>query len=495
MVPSLDASATRLDRVLDVLVRAGRALTLSPDLRDALAQVAEAVVSDFGDRCEIEIISPESLRIAAGQVSNDALGDAISEPLSDGHDTFGTITCRSAAANGFDEIARKALNIVATELGVVIAGQALTRREHRVADRLQRALLPENLPEVQGGKFYAAYRPASDEAEVGGDWFDAFHLPDRRVAVSVGDVAGHGLEAAVVMGEVRQAIRTAAVDAQSPAAVLDYVNRIIGFREPVEIVTAIFGIYDPVASTLSYATAGHPPPLFALANGLVRRMPSGSLPLGCVESLGSRDWTVTLPAGAQAIFYTDGLVENERDLIAGEKRLIDAVKALTLERQASGAICADPALAVEERIFNGAPNRDDAAVLVLSREAPVSRYVFSAVDTVSPIARAIVADELDELEIESERRFGVLVAIGEAIANAVEHAYHGGEPGLIRFETAREDGLFIVTVEDFGRWRPFVRREERGRGIELMHAFMDGVQIHSTHESTRIVLKVQLAGD
>ncbi|HEX3671367.1 MAG TPA: ATP-binding protein, partial [Candidatus Cybelea sp.] len=81
------------------------------------------------------------------------------------------------------------------------------------------------------------------------------------------------------------------------------------------------------------------------------------------------------------------------------------------------------------------------------------------------------------------------------IANAVEHAYHGGEPGLIRFETAREDGLFIVTVEDFGRWRPFVRREERGRGIELMHAFMDGVQIHSTHESTRIVLKVQLAGD
>ncbi|HEX3672461.1 MAG TPA: PP2C family protein-serine/threonine phosphatase, partial [Candidatus Cybelea sp.] len=412
MVPSLDASATRLDRVLDVLVRAGRALTLSPDLRDALAQVAEAVISDFGDCCEIEITSPESLRIVAGQAFNDESGDVIAETLSNGHETFGTITCRSAAVNGFDEVARKALNIVATELGVVIAGQALTRREHRVADRLQRALLPEHLPEIQGGKFYAAYRPASDEAEVGGDWFDAFHLPDRRVAVSVGDVAGHGLEAAVVMGEVRQAIRTAAVDAQSPAAVLDYVNRIIGFREPVEIVTAIFGIYDPVASTLSYATAGHPPPLFALANGLVRRMPSGSLPLGCVESLGSRDWTVTLPAGAQAIFYTDGLVENERDLIAGEKRLIDAVKALALERQASAAIFADPALAVEEKIFAGAPNRDDAAVLVLTREAPVSRYVFSAVDTVSPIARAIVADELDELEIESERRFGVLVAIG-----------------------------------------------------------------------------------
>ncbi len=296
------------------------------------------------------------------------------------------------------------------------------------------------------------------------------------------------------MGEVRQAIRTAAVAAQSPAAVLDYVNRIIGLREPVEIVTAIFGIYDPETSTLTYASAGHPPPLFALANGLVRRLPSGSLPLGCVESLGSRDWTVTLPAGSQVVFYTDGLIENERDLIAGEKRLVDAVKALTLERRVAGAVCGDPALAVEERIFNGASNRDDAAVLVLCREAPISRYVFSAVDTVAPIARAIIGDDLDGLGIDDERRFGVLVAVGEAVANAVEHAYRGGDPGLIRFEMAREEGLFVVTVEDFGRWRPFVRREERGRGIELMHAFMDGVQIHSTHESTRIVLKAQLAG-
>ena len=159
MVPSLDAPATRLDRVLDVLVRAGRALTLSPDLRDALLQVAEAVISDFGDRCEIELTAPENLRVAAGRVLDDESGDVIAEPLRDGRDILGTITCRSAAPNGFDDVARKALNIVATELGVVIAGQALTRRERRVADRLQRALLPEHLPEIQGGKLLRRLPP------------------------------------------------------------------------------------------------------------------------------------------------------------------------------------------------------------------------------------------------------------------------------------------------------------------------------------------------
>ena len=103
------------------------------------------------------------------------LYDSIVESLGDGRSTFGTIACHTASALGFDDAARKAVRVLATQIGLVISGQAIAQRGHRVADRLQRALLPEHLPEIPGAKFYAAYRPASDEAEVGGDWFDAFH--------------------------------------------------------------------------------------------------------------------------------------------------------------------------------------------------------------------------------------------------------------------------------------------------------------------------------
>jgi anti-sigma regulatory factor (Ser/Thr protein kinase) len=152
----------------------------------------------------------------------------------------------------------------------------------------------------------------------------------------------------------------------------------------------------------------------------------------------------------------------------------------------------DPALELQELTFKGGSNRDDAAVLVLTRHSAVRDYFFSAVPVVSAITRAIVADELDANDVASTRRFGILVALGEAVANAVEHAYRGAAPGLIRLSVSSERGQLVLTVEDFGRWRPFVRREERGRGFELMHAFMDGVQIRSTRESTSIVLKARV---
>jgi anti-sigma regulatory factor (Ser/Thr protein kinase) len=494
VVRSLDP-AERLEHVRDLLLGADRTLTPSENFGNALWQIAGSVATHLAEYCEIECApNPgDDLRVAVGTMPLDcAEGGIVAEPLSDGRRAFGTLRCATAAAGGFSDVAQKALQILATELGVLLAGRALTQREHRVADRLQRALLPEKLPAIRGTQFFAAYRPASDEAEVGGDWFDAFALPNGRVAVSVGDVAGHGLEAAVIMGEVRQAIRMAAVAAESASSVLDYVNRIFLLRQSLGIVTSVFAIYDPATSELRYACAGHPPPLLALAHGPVRALPAGSLPLGCRDELACREWTFTVPAGGHVVFYTDGLVENDRDLIGGERRLLDAVHGLLSERAATDAERADPALAIQDRIFSTLSNRDDAAVLVLSRSAPVPYYVFSAVPVVATLTRAIVAAKMNELGVEGERRFGVLVALGEAIANAIEHAYRDAEPGLIRLELTDEAKHFVLCVEDFGRWQPFVRREERGRGIKMMHAFMDRVQIQSTRESTRIVLKAEL---
>jgi serine phosphatase RsbU (regulator of sigma subunit)/anti-sigma regulatory factor (Ser/Thr protein kinase) len=497
MVRSLDRSAEeRLDRALGILVEAGNALQLCRTIDEALSRIAACVVDTLADYCSIETaadaLGGKPFRVAVGDESGAAHApqNTIVESINDGRTILGTIACRSLSPDGLDEMARKVVRLLAIELGAVLSGRLLMHRERRVADRLQRALLPEHLPEVPGAFFHGAYRPASDEAEVGGDWFDAFHLPDRRIAISIGDVAGHGLDAAVIMGEVRQAIRTAAVAAATPGAVLEQVNRIISLRDSIGIVTAVFGIYDPTESVLSYAVAGHPPPLIALSNGLVRQLPSGSLPLGCVDALDCKEWTFTIPAGAHAVFYTDGLIENEHDLVRGEKRLVEAVRSFLRDGDESWA--ADPATALQERIFENASNRDDAAVLVLSRKAPVASYVFSAVPVVATIARALVADEIAALEVDEQRRFGILVALGEALANAIEHAYRDGTGGVIRLDITTQDDELVLTVEDYGRWRPFVRRDERGRGFELMHAFMDGVQVRSTRESTRILLKAHL---
>jgi serine phosphatase RsbU (regulator of sigma subunit)/anti-sigma regulatory factor (Ser/Thr protein kinase) len=495
-VRSLDISAERLNVVLDLLVRAGQALAGSSDIAESLHGIADLCVQAFADQCSIRVVvealGSDEFEVRSGNHPEQPLDtrQRIEEPLAAGRQVLGEIRCETANEDGFDEAIRQAVKLLALQVAAVVSSQAATLREHRVADRFQRALLPDHLPEVSGASFHAAYLPASDEADVGGDWYDAFPLADGRIAISVGDVAGHGIDAAVIMGEVRQAIRMAALGAlETPAAVLDYVNGVIRLRESIGMVTAIFGIYDPATSTLAYAVAGHPPPILTLANGSARHLPTGGLPLGCASHVDSITWAFTLPAGARAIFYTDGLIENDRDLILGERRLLEAAAALDRDRPR------DPAAAVQERVFAGASNRDDAALLVLTRHTPVFEYVFSALPVVSPIARAIVGQTIAPLQLSEERAFGVLVAVGEAIANAIEHAYRGQSPGMIAMKIQLAAAELVVTIEDFGQWRPFVAREERGRGIELMHAFMDGVQIRSSRESTTIVLRADLQAE
>ena len=490
-VRSLDISAERLNVVLDLLSGAGQALTASTDIVEKLTTIAELCVRAFADRCSIrvliEALETDEFVVAAGSQSGQPIGakGRISERLIAGRHHLGEIVCETESACGFDDAIHQAVQLLALQLSAVISGHAAALREHRVADRFQRALLPEVLPKQPEFLFSAAYRPASDEADVGGDWYDAFPLPDGRIAISVGDVAGHGIDAAVIMGEVRQAIRMAAIGSESPSDVLDYVNSVIRLRESIGMVTAIFGTYDPVTSLLTYAACGHPPPILALLDSTPRRLPTGGLPLGCALRVDAITWQFTIPQDARVVFYTDGLIENERDLIVGEELLLAAVGELGEEHERAAEL-------VQERVFGDKANRDDAAVLVLARVARVRDYVFSALPMVSPLARAIVTRELAPLHMSGDRRFGVLVALGEAIANAIEHGYRGEPGGLIFLRIDMQHDHFVLTVEDFGRWRPYVPREERGRGIELMHAFTDGVQIRSSRESTTIVLRVKL---
>ncbi len=482
--------------MVSALVQAARSFTPSPVVFNTLAQIANACVRDLADYCTIDLtagsLQGDGIRVTAGtKPGSRGATDTIVEPIMAGRHAFGTMTCAKLAPGAFDEGARKAIRVLASQVALVIAGRLWMLRERSMADRLARSQLAHELPQLPGVRIFAAYRPGSNDAALG-DWFDAFALPDGRIAVCVGDVAGRGLDAAVVMGEVRAAMRALAAVVASPAAVLERLNAMVGEHEPPGSVTAAFGIYDPVASTLVYSVAGHPPPLLALANGFIRRLPAGGLPLGCSPNAAYEDWTFTLPAQAHAVFYTDGMVAPRRGASSGEERLLQAVRATSRKR----ARVRDPDRAADvlRYVFGTTTPRDDAALLLISREAPVGSYTFSAVPVVAPIARAILEHEIAALDLDADRRFGLVVAVGEAIANSVEHAYRGSAPGLIRLQVAAGTQELVVTVEDFGRWRRVVRRgEQRGRGIDLMHAFVDAVQIRKGRDSTTIVLTSGLA--
>jgi PAS domain S-box-containing protein len=193
--------------------------------------------------------------------------------------------------------------------------------EHRVAGAFQRAALPISLPDVPGLRFDGIYEPARADERVGGDWYDALRLSDGRVVISIGDVSGSGLDAAVIMAAMRHVIRGVAQIQPDPVAILDAADRSLKSDHPDGLVTAFVAIFDPVEATLSCACAGHPRPIVRTASGALVELSASGLPLGLRSRGEGAPHVAVIPAGAMMIFYTDGLTESSRDPVEGERRL------------------------------------------------------------------------------------------------------------------------------------------------------------------------------
>lgn len=493
---------------LDLLAEASMRLASSFDLSVTLPQVADLCVGRFADYCAIVALHGEggmSLVEAARepgfhivaqegeefrkQLRERGFETIVVAPLRGRQELLGTFVVASRHRSAYNGQTQKVAKVLALQVSNALDQALLFERTHRVADRLQRALLPDTLPRVPGAAFHAAYRPASDEAEVGGDWYDAFLLPDGRIAISMGDVAGHGLEAATVMGEIRQAMRTAAVAERTPSALLEHSNSVINLRKGIGMVTAIFAYYEPSRRELTYAVAGHPPPVLTIPGSFNGLLPGGGVPLGVESRISAKDWTIVLPPHSCVVFYTDGMTEYSRDVIVGEDRLLEAC-ARSFESDPE-----NPALALQERIFDAQINRDDAATLTLSaHQGPVPESItLSAIPLAAPIVRAMLHRFCDEQGLEETKRFSIITAAGEAVANAIEHAYRGEDDGQLKVRFGSDPSTITIEVEDYGRWRPFQRREERGRGIMLMHELMDRVRITSEQNRTAITLCVSKA--
>lgn len=378
-------------------------------------------------------------------------------------------------------------------------------RSKRVAETLQDVFLPKQLPQRPNLRLDAVYLPAEKDALVGGDWFDAFEVPDGRLVFSIGDVAGHGLQASIIVGRLRQAIFTLAFDSDDPAAILKQTDRILTHQEGDTIVTALVGYIDPSLTRMTYASAGHPPPMIAFRNDEPAQiLPYGDPPLGIGFEGQLRTHHVAIEPDAVVALYTDGIIEFSNDVIAAESKLRTAVALLV-----GNTAVARPAVAIQEIVVDDLPTRDDAALLVMQfssveiamlRPDPAAlekAWRFHSSDAYSAHAsRREIMAYLRLLAADPDAVFTAELVLGEILANTVEHA-----PGLVEVSIDWTGEKPILTVRDTG---PGLRSldgtlpgdvmDEGGRGIFLIGSLSDEASARPTPgygTEVRVVLQIR----
>ncbi|MDD9206136.1 SpoIIE family protein phosphatase, partial [Georgenia sp. 10Sc9-8] len=241
---------------------------------------------------------------------------------------------------------------------MVASGYLRSRRDARAAETLQRSALPDRLPDVAGWTVQASYSP-SGGGRVGGDWYDAFMLPDGRLAVTVGDVAGHGMPAASTMGQLRNALRALLLREAAPAAAVADLDVFLRVTMPDQMATLLVGLLDPVTGELEYVRAGHFPPLVLHPRtGPTWPEDVRTLPLGYLSGRPGSG-RLTVPPGGGVLLFTDGLVERRgTSLREGLERLETACARQDLDLASVVDAVRDPASA------------DDATTVLLRRAAP-----------------------------------------------------------------------------------------------------------------------------
>jgi PAS domain S-box-containing protein len=247
---------------------------------------------------------------------------------------------------------------VAVRAGLAFDHARAYERERRIAVTLQGASLPKTLPTIDHLYLSADYRPGKSEATIGGDWYDAFLLDDGRVAITVGDVVGNGLEAAVTMGRLRQAMRAIATVLAEPNALLDVADRTLKSESSETYATALAGVFDPRTHEFTFASAGHPSPVLRHPDGRIEELRSTGMMLGMRRGARLQSVTIEVPPGSTLVFFTDGLTEATRDVDEGYRRLFAAMS------DDVSAAADNPARALVEHVLAGGPSSDDIAVLV-----------------------------------------------------------------------------------------------------------------------------------
>jgi serine phosphatase RsbU (regulator of sigma subunit)/anti-sigma regulatory factor (Ser/Thr protein kinase) len=375
--------------------------------------------------------------------------------------------------------AEQALLTAAAELIAQAAERARRfEAQHGTAQLLQRSMLPEHLPELERFRIAARYDVGVDGNAAGGDFYDAFELADGRLAMVLGDVAGHDVRAAAVMGQVRAALRALALTDSSPPSVLAGLDRLVGSlgaesRNEEIFVTVVYGLLDPADGTITLASAGHPPPVLRRAgvHGEPATAELVKVPPGAPLGLGGRWQTgvVRLEPGDTILMFSDGVVERRgRPLSDGLDALVAAAAG-----SASGDprnLCSLATAAVAE------PTDDDVAVLAVEHAVATSRsatMLVPAEPTGPSRVRQWMSTRLRDWAVPEAVIAAAILCTSELTTNALLHA---GTPAQVHVDLSAE--RLLVSVADTGTRGSVARARtdalsSRGRGLGLIEELSD----------------------
>jgi signal transduction histidine kinase/DNA-binding response OmpR family regulator len=350
------------------------------------------------------------------------------------------------------------------------AAQEAAAREHRIADELQRSLLPEPRFTPDHLEVATFYRAGVEGTQVGGDWYDVIELGAGRTALVMGDVMGRGVRAAAVMGQLRAAVRAYARLDLAPADVLEFLDGVVRDLGDDQIVTCVYAVYDPGDRSLVYANAGHLPPLFVTPGEPLRQLtgvtgpPLGAGPVTLAEE------RLTLAAGALLALYTDGLVEHR------DSGIDQGIDLLSEQLHDVRGPLDDVPDALVTKLLPAGPS-DDIAILLarITDEADRARSVQRRIPAEASAVqhtREFVASTLAGWAVPRSLAADIVLLASELVANAVLHA----RPP-IELRMRRTTGTVIVEVVDSAPFLPRKLRptadDERGRGLQLVALLAD----------------------
>lgn len=371
-------------------------------------------------------------------------------------------------------------------------GQALRRAQlfddlREVATALQRSILgPTDVPDGMAVR----YLPAVRALEVGGDWYDVVGLAEGCLAVVVGDCTGRGLQAATTMGQLRSACRALLLQAKGPADVIDALDS-FAERIPGASCTTVFcAVIDTDEGTMRYSCAGHLPAVVLEPSGATTLLDQASaLPLGIAPGRSRPEASATLAQGATVLLYTDGLVERRHEAIdAGIARL----------RLALGDMAGHHPTAIADGVLDALlpaeGQEDDVAVVAYRQGTPDLHLTAPASPEHLGVLRQQLRHWLAAVGVAQRPADELVVAVGEACANAMEHAYGFDPAAEVAVDATYRAGRIEVRVTDRGGWKEArSTSDERGRGLAIMRALVDEVDVQRDPGGTVVQLRRRLA--
>ena len=380
---------------------------------------------------------------------------------------------------------REPLRMVGTVQDVTEGRKA--EREHRIAETLQRGLLPDRLPEVPGMALAARYVPASADMAVGGDWYDVVELPSGHIGLAIGDVAGHGPRAASAMGQLRMALRAYALEEPSPVEVVSRLDRLVSRLLVSEIVTLVYLVLDLDSGMIQFANAGHPPPLVVGLGGQTSFLEDGlGSPLGCDDPGLPAQASFRLVPGSTLLLFTDGLVEKRGASIdEGLQRLA------TLATDCGQDIEAFCEQLLRSMVGDDTP--DDVALLAI-RPIPLTGRPLLRVPAeprvLAPL-RQTLRRWLRESDADPQVANDILLACGEVCTNVIQHAY-GAKEGPLEIILDVRDGTAEVTIRDQGCWRPS-SGTHGGHGLPLIQELMESIELTGGPDGTVVRMRRRIS--